>query len=289
MSIHRHVCLITLAVASAVTLSLNAQTPGMGQSVETTIKLGPAVFWIERTAPIAPSTVPAGAKLTLTFSDALISNAVSATWYRGSQILPETSPVLTLPSVRANDSGFYHADFVDAAGRRASSDWVAVAVTGHLECELVNISSRHDLTAGGTPAIVGFVIRPSTDPSAQQPMLLIRGIGPTLGKLGVDKPLPDPVVRLFDSSGREIQMQKGFAAVIYPDGSTPESRYRDNLRGVAQGVGAFPVPVDGTEFVETMELPPGAYTLHGASRSGKAGTLLLEVYQVPTLLQQVFY
>jgi hypothetical protein len=275
----------------AVALVSTFSRPGFAQDAfvggthaVTTVQVGPQYETFAPEPPKHPVAVTAGSELKLTYSTSGFPNStmLSAVWYHNRAKLSDTSPVLDLGRVSTEDSGIYNAVFRDASGREFPSTSLSVVVTTYLNPTLINVSSRYDLVAGGLPAIVGFGVTASPDAAAARPKVLIRVVGPSLAKFGVPSPLADPTARLYDANGKEISMGKFFPQVIYPDGSTPESRYRASLAELAKRLGAFAIPTDGSEFVELMDLSAGVYTVHATSKSGKGGTVLVEVYQVPT-------
>lgn len=71
---------------------------------------------------------------------------------------------------------------------------------------------------------------------------MIRVVGPSLEDFGVKESLPDPTMVLVNTkSGHTPGV--GFPAIVYSDGSTPESHYYDWVGKVPAAVGAFPIPL----------------------------------------------
>src|SRR6266404_377373 len=65
--------------------------------------------------------------------------------------------------------------------------------------QLLNISTRLHVLEGERIAIAGFIV---TGPTPRK--VLIRGIGPSLAAAGISSPLADPVLELYDATGRPI-------------------------------------------------------------------------------------
>ncbi|HEY0946209.1 MAG TPA: hypothetical protein VGD81_13110 [Opitutaceae bacterium] len=157
---------------------------------------------------------------------------------------------------------------------------------------LLNVSSRVYVSATTPTPIVGFVAGGTAEPGESR-WFLVRVIGPSLAEFGVPQPLSRPAGILYGQAGAPRRLgydQYAFAQVVYPDGTTPESRFRDALRRAATASGAFAVPIPGVQeplpadrdVVDLIELQPGAYTVHALAReSGGTGETLVEVYALP--------
>ena len=67
---------------------------------------------------------------------------------------------------------------------------------------LINVSSRLQVADGNAEhtVIMGFAIR-----GTGQQRLLVRGVGPGLVEFGVETPLPNPRLRLFDAAGNILR------------------------------------------------------------------------------------
>jgi hypothetical protein len=127
---------------------------------------------------------------------------------------------------------------------------------------LVNISSRLRVSANdaGGASIAGFVI---TGNAAKQ--ILVRGVGPSLSRFGINAPLAAPQLKLYDGKNAVIATNAGWA---------------DDARITTAGtaVGAFPLTAGGNDAALLMTLSPGSYT---AQIQGSAsGTALIEIYDV---------
>ncbi len=129
---------------------------------------------------------------------------------------------------------------------------------------LVNVSARGSVTAG-EPLIGGFVLH-----GAGTRMLLIRAAGPALAGFGVADALASPTVALL-ADGR-IRASN----TAWPSAPDPEA-----LRSAAARVGAFPFAAGSRDSALLAPLPAGEYTVQVSAPGGGAGSVLLEVYEVP--------
>ena len=130
---------------------------------------------------------------------------------------------------------------------------------------LVSLSSFVHVDPEAGTATTGFVIGGS-----EQKLLLLRGIGPGLQQFGMNDGLPDPVLRVLNSAGREIARNFGWAL----------ERNADELRLAAAEVGAFPLATGSADAALLLRLTPGAYTLAVESGTSRAGNVLTEVYAI---------
>ena len=133
-------------------------------------------------------------------------------------------------------------------------------------CQLMDISARSYVGTGDDLMIAGFAIAGSSPC-----IVMIRGIGPTLGQYGVAGVLQNPQLQLLDNNG-VVQAQNscwGSAANASAIAST------------AQATGAFPLPVGSKDAVLLVTLLPGTYSVQLRGADGGTGAGLIEVYQVP--------
>lgn len=131
---------------------------------------------------------------------------------------------------------------------------------------LVNLSSRGTVAPGGDPLIGGFVI-------ADHPRtVLIRGVGPTLGRLGVAHPLANPTVMLFRNSDH--------TAIAANDDWGRQGNAAE-IETAAATVGAFALDRTSQDAALLVELPPGAYSAVLGSADATGGTALMEIYTLP--------
>jgi hypothetical protein len=127
---------------------------------------------------------------------------------------------------------------------------------------LENISTLGRVGAGGSLLTTGFVIA-----GGEPKRLLIRAVGPALASFGVPEPLADPRFDVRSAGGRV------FASNDNWDGST-------ELATAFAQVGAFPLPRGSNDAAAVVSLPPGAYTVTVVGGDPRAGTALVEVYDL---------
>jgi hypothetical protein len=125
--------------------------------------------------------------------------------------------------------------------------------------KLGNISTRGFVGTGENVMIGGFIVG---NGSATQ-RVLARGIGPSLTSFGVQNPLQDPVIDLYNGNGIVI---------------ASNDNWRDSQEAAIAATGIQPSNDKESAILRT--LPPGNYTviLHG--KNNTTGVGLVEVYNV---------
>lgn len=136
--------------------------------------------------------------------------------------------------------------------------------TGSGRGTLANLSARARVSPAGGELIAGFYVRGDAAMT-----VLIRGVGPSLGELGVRDALPGPVLTLV--RGGEVQLTNR-AWALAPNAVA--------VRDAARRAGAFPLSGGTADTAMLVTLPPGAYTAVLAAPSGSAGVALVEVYEL---------
>jgi hypothetical protein len=137
-------------------------------------------------------------------------------------------------------------------------DAVVVRVTGH--DALANLSTRVQVGTASNVAIAGFIVTGNTGKQ-----VVVRGLGPSLGAVGVEGALSDPLLELYDASGNLLasnnDWQQSQAQVL-----------RDaNL-----------APSNDLEAAILFTLMPGAYTAILRGNGNATGIGLVEVYDLQT-------
>ena len=122
---------------------------------------------------------------------------------------------------------------------------------------LLNVSTRGTVLAGDN-VMIGGVIISGTTPKR----VIVRALGPSLAAAGVIGALPDPVLRLHDSTG----------AVI-----ATNDNWRTN-EGAVAATGFAPAHDADAAIVTT--LAPGAYTAIISGAYGHQGVALFELYDL---------
>lgn len=127
---------------------------------------------------------------------------------------------------------------------------------------LVNVAVRTVVKSGSEAPVIGFVVA-GTEPKK----LLIRAVGPSLAEFGVENPLADPRVELYEGPVRLME-NDNWATM-------------EELEEVFTHVGAFPLAGrDSKDAALLVVAPPGAYTAVISGAGNTTGTVLLEVYEV---------
>jgi hypothetical protein len=128
----------------------------------------------------------------------------------------------------------------------------------------LNVSNRCWVRPGET-AITGFVVD-------RMRMVLIRGVGPGLQRLGVPVTTPDPSLTLY----------AGPIAVALNDQWGTEGPDAQGMAWIFELVGAFPLTPGSNDAALFTSVDPGLHTVHlrdpGTTTSGEA---IAEVYILP--------
>ena len=128
---------------------------------------------------------------------------------------------------------------------------------------LVNTALRARIGAGDV-LITGLVVREG-GPAG----ILARAIGPGLAEFGVTERIARPFLRML-RNGDEVASN-----VVWRTSANASSTQR-----AAQSVGAFALGADSDDAALLLNLAPGVYTLHTGADDGRAGIVLVEVYEV---------
>jgi hypothetical protein len=122
------------------------------------------------------------------------------------------------------------------------------------------------MAPGGT-YIIGLSV-PGPSPTT----LLLRAVGPTLTTFGIPNPVMKPGMQVFDSNGYPLIFDYVTAPV--DEANAP----------FFAAIGAF--PLTGGESFRTAYncgiFSPGSYTVRITDASGLGGTVLFEVYEIPS-------
>ena len=142
---------------------------------------------------------------------------------------------------------------------------------------LVNLSVRGYVGTGANVLIGGFVIAGSSSET-----VLIRAIGPGLMQYmaNIEGLLWDPVLTVFDSSGKTVATITGWSQLPQVGNSTVAAGFQAATNAAMESAGAFAI-APGADSAMVLTLPPGDYTAQVSSASGATGIALFEVYEVP--------
>jgi hypothetical protein len=131
---------------------------------------------------------------------------------------------------------------------------------------LINLSARARVGTGDRTLIAGFVI------AGGKPLnVLIRGVGPTLATQGINAPLANPKLTLFDAHGNPIHNNDNWN----------QARNLTELRAATAATGAFALTENSYDAAMLELLDPGIYTVHVTSMDETSGVALVEIYEVP--------
>ena len=144
---------------------------------------------------------------------------------------------------------------ITATGDFLLTDAMQATVT--LANSLSNISTRSFIQTGDNVLIGGFIVTGSHPKT-----VLIRGMGPSLGGVGVGQPLGDPMLELHSSS----------ALVASND------NWKDTQRTAIENTGI--PPGNDLESAIIAELSPGPYTAILTGKNGGTGVGLVEAYDI---------
>lgn len=124
--------------------------------------------------------------------------------------------------------------------------------------QLLNISTRAFVSTGNHAVIGGFIIS-GTEPKRA----IVRGIGPSLAKVGVGGSLQDPKLELRGSTGALI---------------AANDNWKDTQQSEIEATGL--APREDAESAIVVTLAPGAYTIILRGQNDLVGVGLVEVYDL---------
>ncbi len=167
-----------------------------------------------------------------------------------------------------NDNDFITTDgFQVGAPYKAAfdNDSMVLVYRITIPTRIANVSSRAQTGGGAAAHVAGFVVT-----GARPKTLLVRGVGPGLAAAGVTGALADPVLAIFDRTGRELRANDNWSDSAAAD-----------IRAAAVRSGAFPLAEGSRDAALLLQLDPGVYTAQVAAAAGTAGISLLEIYELP--------
>jgi len=131
---------------------------------------------------------------------------------------------------------------------------------------LINISCLQQVVAKGI-LTAGFTIGGST-----QETVLIRASGPALTAFGVTGTMTDPTLTVYSGSNA-IASNAGWASSL---------SNQNTVNNAISLTGAFSYQnTTSNDSAVVLSLQPGQYTVQATSASGLAGSVLIEIYEVP--------
>jgi len=127
---------------------------------------------------------------------------------------------------------------------------------------VINISSLCYVKGGTISATLGFAI------NARSQTVLFRATGPSLKIFGVPNTAKAPTIIIYNSKGETMPRPGGPIGMI-------------SLQGMEDSIeflGGFPIVVNPSEPLWTLNLDPGTYTVHITAEPGDEGLVLAEIY-----------
>ncbi len=125
--------------------------------------------------------------------------------------------------------------------------------------KLANISGRGFVGTGDNVLISGLIMGDQGSGT-----VIVRALGPSLASFGVDQPLSDPTLTIYDSHGVAIASNDN-----WQDDSNSVYIQRNGL-----------APPNSLESAVVLRLPAGEYTAVVSGANGGTGNALLEVYHI---------
>jgi hypothetical protein len=198
-------------------------------------------------------TLAYGGSTTLTVN-AVSTSPISYQWTRNGVVIPGA----TAASLVATSAGNYAVTVRTNSGTVTSS--VATLVVGN---RLVNISSRVQVGEGANVGIAGFVIPKTSDATKR---VLLRAVGPSLTKFGLNALLARPVLSVFNAAGTVIASNSGWNDA-------------KEIAAMSAAVGAFELVTGSADAAMIVDLAPGTYTAQVSGAQGGTGLALIEAYE----------
>jgi len=158
-----------------------------------------------------------------------------------------------VPMAANNDAGSGQADLIIDMGPPAVTE----------PPQLLNISTRMRVLTGDNVLIGGFIIT-GTEPKK----VIVRGIGPSLGALGLSGVLADPTLELHQPDGTVITNDNW--KINAQTGQSQEADIRATTIA----------PTNDLESAIIATLPPGNYTAILAGKNQSPGIGVVEVYDL---------
>ena len=159
-------------------------------------------------------------------------------------------------------SGVFTAHLTASSGAGVALVEAYDADPGTPTTRLTSLSARDQVGTGDNILIAGFVITGNVSRT-----VLLRGIGPTLTRYGVNGVLANPQLQVF----------QGNTLLAQNDDWGGDA----TLAAVAAQVGAFDLDAASKDAALLLTLPPGIYTALVSGVGNTTGVALVEIYEVP--------
>ncbi len=216
-------------------------------------------------APLAQSLAAGGG---FTLSAAAAGPAPQRVrWLRDGVAIPgATSATLHVANAQAWHAGVYTAVFEGDGGSASASATVTVDTAGAPQARVLNLSTRALARTGDQALIPGFVI---DGPGRRR--VLIRAVGPELGRFGVPGVLADPRMMLKRREG-------GGSVDLATNDDWGLAADPALIAAEAARVGAFPLTAGGKDAALLLELEAGVYTVVTSGAGDGTGVSMVELY-----------
>lgn len=165
----------------------------------------------------------------------------------------------TAPTYKTATVGSYAVSVSTDAGSVTSAPAVVAMVN-----RLANTAGRCQIGAGANVGIAGFVVSSYTGAAKQ---ILIRGVGSGLAQYGLAGVLAQPILSVFDATGRLVARNAGWGGSL-------------DIGAAGMTAGAFPLSSGSADAALLLSLPPGSYTAQVAGLGGTTGIALAEIFEV---------
>jgi len=192
--------------------------------------------------------------------------------------------VLSLPA------GSYSANVEGVGGTTGVALVEAYELDATVGQRLLNLSTRAYADRGGREMVAGFVIAPEELRTSGTKRVLIRVLGPTLTQFGVPEVLGDPMMTLFDGTGRRLReiddwdppntSLVGGARIVRGTVDQPSEQ------AVFDAIKALNLPaMTPLEPALVTDLPAGSYTVvvqpfETTGQPAQPGVGIVEVYEL---------
>lgn len=172
-------------------------------------------------------------------------------------ISPETGSGATLYTIDLGTGAAASVGSIGGPFQQVGVDLVGLSVLP--ATRLLNISTRGRVGTGEDAMIAGF-----TTVGGAPTRMIIRGLGPSLGALGINSPLPNPFLSIRNGNGQEIASNDNWR-------SNQESDINQSQLA----------PSHDLESAYIGTFAPGAYTAIVRDLNDASGIGVVEVYKLP--------
>jgi len=143
-----------------------------------------------------------------------------------------------------------------------------IVVPSNTTGRFLAISSRSYVGSGNAVCIVGFAV------GSGGRHVLLRAIGPSLTKFGINDCLRKPKAEVFDKDSKLIA-----TGIVW---SAMDADNKDGIIKLCTSTGAFKIDNVTDDVLMHLKLSEGCYTLVISSADGAPGVVIGEVYESPT-------